>query len=283
VWSDGRGVFVLTDQNPAAEVIESKADAGWQEVYRARAQSQLMRLGGFANGPLVLYGLGTCGIRFVEAGASYCSAPISFSPSVYTVRSNLAFAVEGNSVLSYRGDLWTQLAVLLQPAGQVQAQAIWSDGNVVLVAASQGDVFVSASGGPFTPQTGLPATKFQSAWGFGADDLWVGDGNGHLVHFDGTQWSVSWTDTACSGRPMMGLWGAAGILFFYTPSTVGYWDGSHAHLILDEGCGSTAKVTSLWGNSPSEVFFSIRDPAQANSACGGAAIMFYDGTSVRQL
>lgn len=282
VWSDDRGVFVLTDQSPAAEVIESNNDGGWQEVYRGKAQSQLMRLGGFANGPLVLYGLAACGIRFVEAGASHCSAPISFSSGVNTVRSNLAYAVEGDSVLRYQGSLWMQLDVL-QPAGQVQAQSIWSDGNVLLIVSSPGGVFVSTDGGAFTPQTGLPSARVRSAWGFALDDLWVGDDSGNLVHSDGTRWGVSWTDTACGGRSIMGLWGVRGTVFFYTRSSVGYWDGSRVHLILDAGCGATAEVTSLWGNSPNEVFFTIRDSAQADSSCGAAAVMLYDGTSVRRL
>jgi hypothetical protein len=287
VWSDDRGVFVLTSQSSADEVIQLNSGSGWREVYRAPKGSVLMNLAGFTDGPLVLYGAAygsaRCGIRFVDGGASYCSAAASFAASVHTVRSDLAYAVQVDRVLGYHGNFWTQVGDPLQPAGQVRAWAIWSNGDVSLVAATLGHVFVSAEGGAFTPQTGVPTCDFRSAWGFANADLWVGDSCGNLVHGDGVSWTVVWTDSACGGRRIAGMWGMGGTLYFRTSSSVGFWDGTRVQTVVDLGCNSTAEITGLWGNSPTEVYFTVRDSSQTSSPCGEASVMRYDGVSVRSL
>jgi len=283
VWSDDRGVYVLTSQYLADEVVQFDSGSGWTPVYRAPTRSSLMRLTGFVDGPLVLYGEATCGIRFLSAGAAQCSAGASFAQSVHTVRPDLAYAVQNDRVLWYQGGLWTQLGDPLQPAGQVQGQSVWSNGDASVVAATQGRVFVASGTSTFVAQPKVPPNDFRSAWGFATDDLWVGDSAGNLVHGDGSAWTVAWTDPACGGRPIRGMWGHRGSLYFYTDSSVGVRDASGVRTIFDEGCNAPDVVTGLWGNSPSEVFFVVRRGGPVSPACGVASVFLFDGLAARPL
>jgi len=90
------------------------------------------------------------------------------------------------------------------------------------------------------------------------------------------------------------MWGQAGVLYFYTASTVYRMLGNQVEPTLTLPCDEwrSLSVRSVWGNSPSEVFIAIQNyrleqrvddqgsvstlPVPADS-CGAIRILYFDG------
>jgi hypothetical protein len=145
-------------------------------------------------------------------------------------------------------------------------------------------------------------SELTSIWGFGGDDVWVGTFDGSLRHFDGTTWSdVEWPSrddgSMCNeGKPILQMWGADGILYFITETQFARWDGTRVevlghwplHYVDDPGTfyceGDGLKPVALWGNSPTEVFLLVaRQLPYDRGLCEGIAVLWWDGTSLRQI
>jgi hypothetical protein len=104
--------------------------------------------------------------------------------------------------------------------------------------------------------------------GFSPTDVWAGTLEGGLYHYDGSAWSaVTWPGTGCaSDAGIRGLWGADGVLFIYGPTALARWDGKQMQTLAQWSCDpsqGSVLISSLWGNSPTEVFSGITDQRQS--------------------
>jgi hypothetical protein len=157
-------------------------------------------------------------------------------------------------------------------------QALWADSSTILVAAEGGAVYIVAAEGEPVLQTGLPSVDFTAAWGFSAKDLWIGNRDGQLFHYDGATWAHVGTITA-DGAGVIQLWGADGNLFAITATAFARWDGTRLTMIETPPEGVFYK--DLWGNSPKEVFVTRYD--WVDEECGAFQVRWFDGAVVGRL
>ena len=284
LYSDSRGVFL--------QVLEQQDDiyfndgGGWVSIFgEALEATGIRRLTGFQDGALVQSGAKPCGIQFIRDSVETCSAAQE-AWFVYVVGSTSAYATSNDRILHCDGVTWTQFGDPLASGNSntVGTRALWAAHDVVLVVASGGLVYVYPNADPSLPtrQLGLPSSNYAAAWGFGANDLWVGNSNGQLLHNNGNGWATAWSGTGnCSA--IQQLWGANGAVYFITGDTFGVWRSGVATLIAQHPCDGKTQFLSLWGNSDSEVFVAYSDASRANDTCGNVVVMWFDGKTLSLL
>lgn len=279
VWSDSRGVYVLAASSAAPERIYFNPGTGWTDYFYEDYVVGLPALTGIPGGPLVEYGTSPCSIHLIETGMKRCSGASNSATFVFIVNSSLGYAVYRDRLLVYDGLHWTQLGGPLAPAGEAFARAVWANSELALIAADESRVYVLRPGSPVPElQMGLPEGNYTAAWGFAADDLWVANSRGQIVHYDGRSWSVAFSAPGeCSG--ILGLWGAEGRLFYHTRDSIGVLGFGQARTLETYGCDGTRQVRALWGNSSEEVFAAVEDYRELNGMCGTLKLMWFNGSA----
>jgi hypothetical protein len=298
VWSDARGVFVLGTLG-GLPTISANTGSGWNTTYTwpwpSLPSDQLfgapgVGLKGFVNGPLIVYNargdVFSCPIEFIDGGVASCSGAQS-ARDVAVVNSNLAYAVYQDRVLRFDGNFWTQLGGPLTggPGLTFFQQSVWADASTI-VAVADGGVWVIPSGGDPVLQKGLPEVSFGAVWGFGASDIWIGNVEGQLYHYDGVAWSLKASIPGdCGG--IYKLWGSEGSLFVLTRNLFGRWDGSGITTLSSLPCDAAARFEDafedLWGNSPSEVFVVLENRTPGIAGCGPVQVQWFNGSVVSPL
>ena len=286
VWSDARGVFVLASLDSDPPTISTNTGSGWNTTYAWPSYPPWMPEGvglkGFVNGPLIVYPGPGCRIEFIDGPVASCSGAQSVR-DVAVVNSSLAYAVYQDRVLRFDGSFWTQLGGPLQggPGLPFFQQSVWADASTIVVVAD-GGVWVIPSGGDPVLQKGLPEVNFGAVWGFGASDIWIGNVEGQLYHYDGVAWSLKASIPGDCGW-IYKLWGSEGSLFVLTPNLFGRWDGSGITTLSSLACDDTAQFKDFWGNSPSEVFVVLEDRTHGTAGCGPAQVQWFNGSVVSPL
>jgi hypothetical protein len=92
------------------------------------------------------------------------------------------------------------------------------------------------------------------------------------------------------------MWGADGILYFITETQFARWNGTAVEVLAHwprmwheaptMACVSDLTPVALWGNSPTEVFLTVARPNPArgfSTYCDGVAVLWWDGTTLRQM
>jgi hypothetical protein len=264
--------------------ISTNTGSGWNTTYKWN--SDMGGLKGFPNGPLILYPGPRCPIEFIDGGVASCSGAQSVR-DVAVVNSNLAYAVYQDRVLRFDGSFWTQLGGPLPGDGAAPlfGPSVWADASTIIVVAD-GGVWVIPSGGDPVLQKGLPEVSFGAVWGFGASDMWIGNVEGQLYHYDGVAWSLKASIPGDCGW-IYKLWGSEGSLFVLTPNLFGRWDGSGITTLSSLACDffldGTAQFDDLWGNSPSEVFVVLENRTPGIAGCGPTHVQWFNGSVVSPL
>jgi hypothetical protein len=128
---------------------------------------------------------------------------------------------DANQVLQFGLGQWKVTATL-----DAQATALWGIPNV-------------------------PAGDYLPAWGFGPNDVWLGNGAGQLVHYDGATWKA--ITASPSGSAIGRLWGAAGQVYFNTNIEFGRWNGQSVDVLIGPQSGAASNprvlIRGLWGPS----------------------------------
>jgi hypothetical protein len=265
--------------------LQFNAGHGWQTLYQA-VPSGVHQLTGFPNGPLALLGgsVDGYGLSLVEEGSAKFAR--AFEDPIYkgffVVHTDLAYAVDGKSVLEYSNGEWLPLATL-----PVAGSGIWADEDTIaIVGADQAFYLQSAGESDFRLLEDVPAGNYWSVWGFGADDLWAGNQAGQIIHYDGSLWEVFTSgSTDTTGGGIAQLWGADGQVYFRTATEFGrVAEGDSEILIRRESASEEFRigVTGIWGLSPSEVFITLTDTNYDRFACGGEFILWFDGSEFHQ-
>lgn len=280
IWSDARGVYMLTSTGSTESRIDFNSGAGWKLTSQSQKGPSLPSLTGFVGGPLVEYGSSACAITLVDANSTSCSAASAQVTSVSIVDAKLGYAVYQDRVLRYDGMFWTQWGAPLA-APSTYAWGVWASPETVVVVADEGRIYRQEQG-ELRLQDGIPAGDYRATWGFAADDIWAGNNLGQLVHFDGQSWSMA----AAIGGECLGirsLWGSDGVLFFTTDHSVGMLKGSEVRLLLDYPCDSPVSVMGIWGNSKQELFIAVQAFDDIDGKCGGIELKWFDGSTVKPL
>jgi hypothetical protein len=294
VWSDSRGVFLLTYDDDSPPAIWANQGQGWQTSYTWPEGTSISSgpgraaLKGFVDGPLVPLGVPPCSIQLVDGQGARCSGASREVADVAIVRADLAYAAYSDRILRFDGGFWTQMGDPLPPPegslsfGPVRASALWADASTMVIGTyetgTEGFVYLVSSEGQPVLQTGLPRVGFTSAWGFGSTDLWVGSSDGGLYHYDGSGWTQKASLTA-DGYGIMRMWGSEGNLFMVTSTEFARWDGTS--LMTLESLGSGVLYRDLWGNSGKEVFVTL--VSYEDSKNPEFQARWFDGSSVHRL
>ncbi|HEY5285253.1 MAG TPA: hypothetical protein VIM14_20835, partial [Polyangia bacterium] len=294
VWSDHRGVFLLTYDEVSPPVLWANLGQGWQTSYTWPQGTSMVStpgkdgLRGFVDGALVTMGVVPCSIQFVDGQGARCSGAGREMVDISIISANLAYAVYySDRILRFDGTFWTQLGDPLPlPAasavGQVRTNALWADATTMVIGTNEGlnegFVYLVTSEGQPVLQTGLPVTGFTAAWGFGSQDIWVGGNDGSLYHYDGAAWTLRGT-LATDGYGIIRMWGIDGNLFVVTSTELAQWDGTHLSIL--ESLESHHLYRDLWGNSAKEVFVTILNYEDSSNPVFQAR--WFDGSSIHPL
>ncbi len=297
---------------PPVLQISYNGGLGWTEFFRDSCEQFgggswgcLTRIGGVLEGRLLGWG---------SAGSVYGFEPGMVEPmwsgelynigSLFVVDDHLAYAMwqagPDSRVVHYDGAGWAPVPVAL-PFESAAWGRIWADEEDVFVAGGSA-VLLSLEGDEWRIHDPGTLGELTAIWGFAGDDVWIGTYDGQLRHFDGTTWAdVEWPDlddgTMCNeGKPILAMWGSDGVLYFITETHFVRWDGTrfdvlgHWPLRYDDTpgvyqcVGDGIRPVALRGNSPTEVFLLVtRQVPRLGAYCEGSAVLWWDGTTLRQI
>jgi hypothetical protein len=295
LWSNAQSVFAAVESE-----VYRNSGSGWTQML-SNSSVSFGSFSGFPEGPLVLTAsVGSrCGILFLDEDVLSCAGAAQNVAGVFPLAPTLAYAVVEDRLLLYQGEFWTQVGEPLGDAG-LYGTKLWADAQQATVFGGLGRVFrYELESDSWKALPSFPADRSPlAAWGFGPQDLWLSTGP-ELLHFDGATWQQPFTQQGECGN-IRGMWGQAGVLFFYTASSVFRLGEGKFEPILRLPCDDAGAVSirGLWGNSPSEVFIAIQNYQHAEralpcgqlepvlkpaDACGAIRLLFYDGVRVGAL
>ena len=309
LWSDSRGIYIIRYRDfPDSFGLFFNSGAGWARV-SPQPSSPLDYLSGIPAGPLLLYGNRngdtTCGLTAFDGKTESCLAAVSQVSHVFAADPQRVFAITEDRLLMLNGAYFTQYGII--PTSASPSYQLWADAQVVVVADHAGNVFLfddpTAAAQVLTVPDGMVV---ESLWGFGRDDLWIGDDKGRLAHYDGDSWTVLQVAHG-NCQDVSQMWGAEHVLYFATQSYVGRWRDGKLDTVLDGPCvqdphllaGTYEQVTieRIWGNSPTEVFIAVEERKEtmtivSNGAtysdvgpdsCGQFRLYWFDGQGLGRL
>ncbi len=293
VWADSRGVFSLGEDahcdTLSVDCMESldvpgvelrvNDGSGWQLLFATPQHVGADALFGLSSGPLVI--AGTQGISFFEDGTltlRHAAGDDLFPVARVFTTDDSVLSQHDADLLEYSAGTWTSTPTSLGRFG-----ALWA--SEVLVLATDDHAIYRAPRGSsdFVPLSGLPvAAHYAALWAFGPDDIWAGNSQGELLHYDGASWTTIPTGLSES---VAQIWGADGVVYFRTQRHFGRYEASRVALLLgpSEAAPYDLKVESIWGLGKSEVFVSLTDQALADYACSSRLLVWFDGQAFHQL
>jgi hypothetical protein len=297
VWADNRGVyaFFVADcdglssksgcSGTKGSALQFNDGTGWQWLYQAG--TSVPSLAGLPNGPVALTGsiAGESGVFFLDEGMPRLSLPLpaDASANVFGVNAELAVAKSVRDVLTYRAGEWRDTATL-----PFEIYDIWADAENVIAVGPDQSIFLRQGEGKFEPLPQVPAGDYTSVWAFGSKDIWAGNSQNQLVHFDGSRWqTIETASHDATGSGIIGMWGDGGVVYFITFTEFGRADELGARLIYERAPSAAPSepyltASSLWGRSKDEVFLTFDDAAFKDYRCGSSFIVWYDGAEFHQ-
>jgi hypothetical protein len=203
---------------------------------------------------------------------------------VVVVNDSLAYALMGGTrVLVYDGKEWRNHPVPLP----YPAQRLWADASNLVAVGSAGTMLRFKDDDHWELEDIGVLEKLTAIWGPAPNDLWIGTGTGRLLHHDGTSWTQRGEirgQTCDTRQPVIGIWGADGVVYAHTPTAVVRWKNGELGTLGNWTCGlgTTQQVRSLWGRGANEVFIGLTDQS-FGSACGTAYVAYFDGTQFHRM
>jgi hypothetical protein len=291
--------------------ISYNGGAGWSDFFHdscerfdSGSMMCLTELGGVLEGRLLGWG-SPGGVYGFEPWMVERMWPDLYNVgSMFVVNDHLAYAMwqagPDSRVVRYDGEGWSPVPVAL-PFDSAAYGRIWADEQDVFVAGASA-VLLSLEGEEWQIHDPGTISELTAVWGFAGDDVWVGTADGQLRHFDGTTWSgVEWPSrddgSLCNeDKPILAMWGAEGILYFITETQFARWDGTRVEVLghwpnryddrpgVFQCVGDGLRPVALGGNSPTEVFLLVtRQTSHLGRFCEGSAVLWWDGTTLRQI
>jgi hypothetical protein len=258
---------------------------GWEIYFEEESSTDEgpgdQNLTGIQNGPLVLYGWNElyidgdyqeCGLAMIEDGVRTCE-PVSWMDFVFVVNDQLAYGLYDGSVIQYDGKSWGPLPGFIQ---NVWINRIWANETHLFGTMDAGRIVMNHDDAWEQLNT-RTLQSFSAIWGFSENDVWAGTYEGGLFRFDGEAFEeIDWNGDGCNNDPaILGMWGSGGILYLHTGAAIMRVEDEKIEDLLSFPCideemdyEESTSITSVWGNSPNEVFFSVRDGSFPRRECG---------------
>ncbi|MBN1654587.1 MAG: hypothetical protein JXA30_12525 [Deltaproteobacteria bacterium] len=271
---------------------------GWDSVYQEEGTVMgpfspgEMRLTGFKNGPLLLYGeqgisfpfgvSSACGLATIENGVKTCE-PINNVDDLFVVNSDLAYGIYNGEVIRYNGSSWGPLPGAMSNNWINQ---IWADEAHLFGTTDGAGRIIELRDGTWSLLDTGTLLNFYAIWGFSESDLWAGTYEENIFHCDEEGCSeLSWPGEKCEYTSgIREIWGSDGVVYFYTDSTIARIVDSEVEILASFPCPDyeyeyqeVPRITSMWGNGPNEVFFTIVDESFPRRECGVTYVVWFDG------
>lgn len=314
IWSDSSGVYLLGEyyyvDEHAATVgcpsehcygyigIFNNHGSGW-ETYWTREEIDGFDpddswLSGIPSGPLLLVERSVyCEFNLVWPGAVECALPDgSRVQDIFTVNNTLAYAIKDDKVIYWDGSEWGPYPAAYTP---YLVTKIWADEDDIVCVGPDG-IAVTLEGEEWVVHDTGTLRGLDAIWGFEGNDIWVAGGPTGLMHYDGVEWiEVDWPNLVDTSNPCMigkikEFWGQEGILYFHTGHQLVMWDGVSFRTIAfwpadtsetDDTieCSYNIQISSMWGNSPDELFLAVKDHSHVTEDCNMDYLLWWDGAS----
>jgi len=292
VPDDDAGVVVEEDLIAAADIalrtrVFHNEGSGWSLRANLRG-TDAVGLTAASAAKLIVYGsreqLGdtSCALAVLSGDMLECNvaSPVR---DAFAVSETRAFALAGSGhVLEHDGQGWTQRPVAFG------GRAIWADDDELIVASNEG-VVQRLIADVWVPEKVGSAAALTAVWGHNGGDLWVGDAEGRLLHFDGAGWQLVGQlggVTCARQEPIMRIAGAGAHVWIHTPTQLARWNGSElesfgnwscAPLRSDESSNSL-RIEDLSVVDEDNVFIAFLGGA-VTAGCGDAYVVHFDGSA----
>jgi len=260
--------------------------SGWQTEAELGAVDAAV-LGGLPGGATLIGTSvnGTPGIYAVEGGKLTLSHALDrlSDLQLFGVGPKHAYARSGSDVLEYRNGSWSALETLPE-----QLLSISGGEQFVVAAGLNQSIYLKQGSAAFEALPNVPAGDYTASWAFAANDIWAGNGDGQLVHYNGSSWKIVETGSHDkSGSGIVALWGDDDTVYFMTFTEFGRATEAGAELLFSRSPSAQPSdpffsPQSLWGKSKDELFLTISDEQFKEYACGAAFLVWFDGTKFHQ-
>jgi hypothetical protein len=194
------------------------------------------------------------------------------STEIFVVNENHVLAMSTVGLMRWDGSHWVRDHL---DGGPWHSHA-WANEESLFVATDEG-IVREFTDGAWTDHDSGTYHSLTTIWGFCHNDVWVASG-ADLIHYDGTSWTrVDWPGTHPGYSGIKHMWGADGVLFLASPYQLfRYEDGTFTEML--DLMGEDLFISSIWGNSPTELFVTARDPDWTIGPCSRALALYWDGT-----
>lgn len=259
---------------------------GWQ-IELDLGGVDAITLGGLPGGATLLGTVkdGRPGIYTVEDGKLVLSHALDnlSDLQLFGVGPKHAYARNGSQVLEFRNGSWRALETLPE-----QVLSISGGDDFVVAAGLNQSIYLKQGSAAFEALSKVPAGDYTASWAFAADDIWAGNSDGQLVHYDGSSWHIMETGSHDkTGSGIVALWGDDDTVYFMTFTEFGRATEAGAELLFSRSPSAQPSEPyfspqSLWGKSKDELFLTISDGAFEQYACGAAFLTWFDGAKFHQ-
>ena len=292
IWSHAAGVYALVADNQDTGITYEDVNhiyfndgTGWSLYYEALASDELpdittcyRNIMGLTDGSLFAWASPSqsCELAHVRGNdVEWMSFEVW---DVFVVSDTLVYAIAtfGDiKVIRYDGETWEPIPATVP----YSVYRLWADEESVF-AVGDGGTIVSLEGESWRIHDSGTVATLRAVWGFSGSDVWVGQDDGLLRHFDGETWQeVDWPGRAeMGGEHMAGMWGVDGNLFFHSFHCFVMMDQA-VFTVLGNWRDSGITINNIWGNSPTEVFLAVTDPAHESADCGPEYLLWWDGAA----
>ena len=201
---------------------------------------------------------------------------------------------EETTLLRWDGRAWLPFGPVVPP--HTGARLLWGDESTVIVLGGLGSWVQVLRDDEWEESVPVPGTGWTAVWGSDPSNVWaatrVDASEDGLYHFDGESWTpVDWPRPSsahyCAGDPWIkGIWGADGVVFVHTDTTIVRIDGDGATEIANwpgdlaadlRSCGRFSRITRIAGRSATELFVARHWSANGPSCTDDLAILRWDG------
>ena len=241
----------------ASDVFVTSADGkvywfdgvGWSELISSPAPGTLGAAWGPASFAMFATGLTTRGdTAFVArfTGQFWTVGHAMAGDTLHAIhgRSSDDLWAVGTAIVHYDGSTWTR-----HPAPSATLGAVWAaDSGVAYVGGEDGaihriDTTATQLGNPL----GVP---IRALFGFAPDDVYAGDANGTILHWNGAGWSIA---AQLGPEPIIAMGGSGANDLWVAGGRYAHFDGG-SWQVLDEDQALAAGTVALWAGAPDNVW-----------------------------